>query len=105
MTARPGERSCLSVPSRLPVNKPAAVAFEVPGLCIAACLVTSESEASLQSAFYMIGLPSMSRSATTYQGDVLDRPTTRTRRIILRWSLMAGGVLAVIIGGGAYWLS
>jgi membrane fusion protein, multidrug efflux system len=53
----------------------------------------------------MIGLPSMSRSATTYQGDVLDRPTTRTRRIILRWSLMAGGVLAVIIGGGAYWLS
>ncbi|MFL5285911.1 MAG: HlyD family secretion protein [Rhodopila sp.] len=49
----------------------------------------------------------MSQSATTYQGDVLDRPTTRTRSRsnLLRWALMAGGVLAVIIGGGAYWLS
>jgi membrane fusion protein (multidrug efflux system) len=43
----------------------------------------------------------------TYQGDVLDRPASRTRsrKGLLRWSLMAGGVLAVIIGGGAYWLS
>jgi membrane fusion protein (multidrug efflux system) len=49
----------------------------------------------------------MSQSATTYQGDVLDRPTSRTRsrKGLLRWSLMVGGVLTVIIGGGAYWLS
>jgi membrane fusion protein (multidrug efflux system) len=49
----------------------------------------------------------MSQSATTYQGDVLDRPASRTRSLkgLLRWSLMVGGVLAVIIGGGAYWLS
>ncbi|PPQ34609.1 HlyD family secretion protein [Rhodopila globiformis] len=49
----------------------------------------------------------MSQSATTYQGDVLDRPASRarSRKGLLRASLMIGGVLAVIIGGGAYWLS
>jgi membrane fusion protein (multidrug efflux system) len=49
----------------------------------------------------------MSQSATTYQGDILDRPAprARSRKGLLRWSLMVGGVLAVIIGGGAYWLS
>nr|WP_294551540.1 HlyD family secretion protein [uncultured Rhodopila sp.] len=48
----------------------------------------------------------MSQSAA-YHGDVLDRPTTRRRsgRQLLRWGLMAGGVLAVVIGGGAFWLS
>jgi membrane fusion protein (multidrug efflux system) len=48
----------------------------------------------------------MSQSAA-YHGDVRDRTTTRrrSRRQLIRWSLMAGGVLAVVAGGGAYWLS
>jgi membrane fusion protein (multidrug efflux system) len=29
----------------------------------------------------------------------------RSRKKLLRWGLMAGGVVAVIIGGGVYWLS
>src|SRR5690242_20028345 len=102
----PQERSRLAELCRRPVNKSASAASELPGLCMAARLVTAKSEASLRSAFHMIGLLSMSHSATTYQGDVLDRTTarTRSRRNLLRWALMAGGVLAVIIGGGAYWL-
>ncbi len=45
--------------------------------------------------------------AAAYHGDVLDRPATRgrSRKQLLRWGLMAGGVLAVIIGGGAWWLT
>jgi membrane fusion protein (multidrug efflux system) len=48
----------------------------------------------------------MSQSAS-YHGDLLDRPATRrrSRKQLLRWGLMAGGVLAVVIGGGAYWLT
>ncbi|MBS0643426.1 MAG: HlyD family secretion protein [Proteobacteria bacterium] len=50
----------------------------------------------------------MSQAASAYQGD-LDRPiagagsSSRKRR--LRWGLMAAGVLAVLVGGPAYWLS
>jgi membrane fusion protein (multidrug efflux system) len=49
----------------------------------------------------------MSQSAATYQGDVRVRPATRarSRKQLLRWSLMGAGVLAVVIGGGAYWLT
>ncbi len=46
--------------------------------------------------------------ASAYQGDIATRPApirTRSRKKLIRWALMAGGVLAVIIGGGAYWLS
>ena len=49
----------------------------------------------------------MSQSAATYQGDILSRPASRgrSRKQLLRWGLMAGGVLAVVVGGGAYWLN
>jgi len=49
----------------------------------------------------------MSHATATYREDVVSRPDTRaqSRRKLLRWGLMAGGVLAVIIGGGAWWLS
>lgn len=47
--------------------------------------------------------------ATALREDVKVRPApahqARSRRNLLRWGLMAGGVLAVVIGGGAYWLS
>ncbi|MGD0105870.1 MAG: HlyD family secretion protein [Rhodopila sp.] len=46
--------------------------------------------------------------ATTFRDDVITRPApTRalSRKKLFRWGLMAGGVLAVVIGGGAYWLS
>ena len=49
----------------------------------------------------------MSQSAATFQQGVTARPAIkgRSRIQIVRWTLMAGGVLAVIIGGGYYWLS
>jgi membrane fusion protein, multidrug efflux system len=49
----------------------------------------------------------MSHATAAYREDVVSRPDTRapSRRKLLRWGLMAGGVLAVIIGGGAWWLS
>jgi membrane fusion protein (multidrug efflux system) len=49
----------------------------------------------------------MSQAATTFREDVTTRPAprSRTRKKLLRWGLMAGGVLATVIGGGAYWLS
>jgi len=44
--------------------------------------------------------------ASTYREDVITRPApARSRKKLIRWGLMAGGVLAVVIGGGAYWLS
>ena len=49
----------------------------------------------------------MSNAATTFREDTTDLRATRgrSRRQLLRWGLMAGGVLAVLIGGGFYWLS
>jgi membrane fusion protein (multidrug efflux system) len=49
----------------------------------------------------------MSQASTTFRDDVVVRPAVRARggKNLLRWSLMAGGVLAVVIGGGLYWLS
>jgi membrane fusion protein (multidrug efflux system) len=49
----------------------------------------------------------MSQAATTFRENVTTRPAARARarKNLLRWSLMAGGVLAAVIGGGFYWLS
>lgn len=49
----------------------------------------------------------MSQATTTFRDDVITRPAarSRSRKNLLRWGLMAGGVLAVVIGGGFYWLS
>jgi membrane fusion protein (multidrug efflux system) len=50
----------------------------------------------------------MSHAATTFREDVTTRPPVvraRTKKKLVRWGLMAGGVLAVIIGGCFYWLS
>jgi membrane fusion protein (multidrug efflux system) len=49
----------------------------------------------------------MSQAATAYKEDVRIRPADRGRfrKQLLRWGLMAGGVLAVIVGGFFYWLS
>jgi membrane fusion protein (multidrug efflux system) len=49
----------------------------------------------------------MSHAATALREDIATRPAARarSRKKLLRWGLMAGGVLAVIIGGGLYWLS
>ena len=49
----------------------------------------------------------MSQATTTFRDDVATRPVirSRSRKKLLRWGLMAGGVLAVVIGGGLYWLS
>jgi membrane fusion protein (multidrug efflux system) len=49
----------------------------------------------------------MSQATSTFQEDVASRPTVRVRshRNLLRWGLMAGGVLAAVMGGGLYWLS
>src|SRR6195952_5256745 len=49
----------------------------------------------------------MSQATAAYREDIIARPAakTRSRKQLLRWGLMAGGVLAVVIGGGFYWLS
>ena len=50
----------------------------------------------------------MSNAAAAFQEDVASPPVQargRSRRRLLRWGLMAGGVAAVIIGSGAWWLS
>jgi membrane fusion protein (multidrug efflux system) len=49
----------------------------------------------------------MSHATAAFQEDVATRPKARarSRKNLLRWGLMAGGVLAVVIGGGLYWLS
>ena len=49
----------------------------------------------------------MSQATTTFREDVISPPAVRgrSRKKLLRWGFMAGGVLAVIIGGGLYWLS
>jgi membrane fusion protein (multidrug efflux system) len=49
----------------------------------------------------------MSHATTTFRDDIAAAPTVRagSHRNLLRWGLMAGGVLAVVIGGGLYWLS
>ncbi|WP_428542123.1 HlyD family secretion protein [Rhodopila sp.] len=49
----------------------------------------------------------MSQATTTFRDDIATRPASRarSRKKLLRWGLMAGGVLAVVIGGGFYWLS
>jgi len=49
----------------------------------------------------------MSHASTVFREDITTRPAKRgrSRLQVLRWSLMAGGVLAVIIGGGFSWLS
>ena len=49
----------------------------------------------------------MSHATTTFREDIATRPASRarSRKKLLRWGLMAGGVVAVVIGGGAYWLS
>jgi membrane fusion protein (multidrug efflux system) len=48
----------------------------------------------------------MSQATATFREDITPRPATRgrSRKKLLRWGLMAGGVLAVVIGGGFYWL-
>jgi membrane fusion protein (multidrug efflux system) len=49
----------------------------------------------------------MSHATTTFREDIATRPAARvrSRKTLFRWGLMAGGVVAVIIGGGLYWLS
>jgi membrane fusion protein, multidrug efflux system len=49
----------------------------------------------------------MSQAIGSFREDVAARPAVRrvSRKKLLRWTLMAGGVVAVIIGGGAMWLS
>jgi membrane fusion protein (multidrug efflux system) len=50
----------------------------------------------------------MSHATTAFRDDIATRPApgrTRSHKKILRYGLMAGGVLAVVIGGGYYWLS
>jgi membrane fusion protein, multidrug efflux system len=49
----------------------------------------------------------MSHATATFREDIAGHPASaRQSRIkLLRWGLMAGGVLAVVIGGGFYWLS
>jgi membrane fusion protein (multidrug efflux system) len=49
----------------------------------------------------------MSHTTAAFQQDVVGRPQARarSRKNLMRWGLMAGGVLAVIVGGGLYWLS
>jgi membrane fusion protein (multidrug efflux system) len=49
----------------------------------------------------------MSHATAAFQEDIATRPKARarSRKNLFRWGLMAGGVLAVVIGGGLYWLS
>ncbi|HVY16749.1 MAG TPA: HlyD family secretion protein [Rhodopila sp.] len=49
----------------------------------------------------------MSQAVSRFRDDVADRPRAgaRSRRKLVRWTLMAGGVIAVVVGGGAWWLA
>jgi membrane fusion protein, multidrug efflux system len=49
----------------------------------------------------------VSQATTSFREDVIQRPAARARsyKNLVRWALMVGGVLAVVIGGGVYWLS
>ncbi len=49
----------------------------------------------------------MSHATATFREDSAGRPALsgQSRTKLLRWGLMAGGVLAVVVGGGFYWLS
>ena len=49
----------------------------------------------------------MSHATAVFREDVAARPVVsgRSRKKLLRWALMAGGVLAVVVGGGFYWLT
>src|ERR1700747_2821357 len=49
----------------------------------------------------------MSRAVSPFHNDIATRPRagSRSRKTLVRRTLMAGGVLAVIIGGGAWWLT
>ncbi len=49
----------------------------------------------------------MSHATAAFREDVAGRPAlkSQSRVKLLRWGLMAGGVLAVVVGGGFYWLS
>jgi membrane fusion protein, multidrug efflux system len=53
----------------------------------------------------------MSQATTTFRDDAATRPEVRgalrrsTRRKLIRWILMSGGVLVVAIGGITYWVS
>jgi membrane fusion protein, multidrug efflux system len=49
----------------------------------------------------------MSQATSTFREDIAVRPAARgkSRTQLVRWTLMAGGVLAVIIGSGFYWMS
>ncbi len=49
----------------------------------------------------------MSDATAVFRENVAARPAARgrSRKKLLRWALMAGGVLAVVVGGGFYWLS
>ncbi len=49
----------------------------------------------------------MSHATTTFREGLTSRPAVRarSRKNLLRWGLMAGGVLVAVIGGGFFWLS
>jgi membrane fusion protein, multidrug efflux system len=49
----------------------------------------------------------MSDATAVFRENVAARPAARgrSRKKLLRWALMTGGVLAVVVGGGFYWLS
>jgi membrane fusion protein (multidrug efflux system) len=49
----------------------------------------------------------MSQASTTFQPDAITRPVARarSRKNLLRWALMVGGVLVAVVGGALYWLS
>jgi membrane fusion protein (multidrug efflux system) len=49
----------------------------------------------------------MSQAIASFREDIATRPAkrARSRKKLVRWVLMAGGVAAVMVGGGAYWLS
>ena len=49
----------------------------------------------------------MSHATATFREDSAGRPALSGQSCtkLLRWGLMAGGMLAVVVGGGFYWLS
>src|SRR3954469_24412592 len=56
---------------------------------------------------YDLATAPMSQAASPFHDDVATRPRaqSRSRKKLIRWTLMAGGVLVVMIGGGAWWLA